>query len=177
VHGSRDLSSYIKARRGPSGSYLHNRIQPRIHQTLKILPPGEINMTQPIGCSIVIDFTHNQDQTSRSKGFTPSRAPNLGKSRSLLAWYPMSRANLLNSVNRKSLMVGIAEEAPRRPPCVRVYGQGNLLSESIMIKLVGFIFPILPSSDPLILTITIKLYVLDKVLHLLVFCVCLAGEW
>jgi hypothetical protein len=54
-----------------------------------------------------------QDQPSRSKGFTSLRAPNLGKSRLMFVWYPMSRANMQDSVNPKPLMVGIAEE-PRR---------------------------------------------------------------
>jgi hypothetical protein len=39
---------------------------------------------------------------------------NLGKSRSPLVWYPMSRANLQDSANHNPIMVGIAEEPPRQ---------------------------------------------------------------
>jgi hypothetical protein len=52
-----------------------------------------------------------------SKGFTLSRAPNLGKSLSLSVWYPMSRVSLQDSVKLKPLKVGIAEEHPRHVAC------------------------------------------------------------
>jgi hypothetical protein len=43
---------------------------------------------------------------------------NLGKSRSPLVWYPMSRANLQDSDNPKPIMMGIAEEPPHHLICV-----------------------------------------------------------
>jgi hypothetical protein len=78
------------------------------------LPPDEITTTQSIGCTIVIFFIDNQDQTSKSKGFTSSWAPNLGKSHLLLVWYPIARVNMQDFINPEPLMVGIAEEPPRQ---------------------------------------------------------------
>jgi hypothetical protein len=45
-------------------------------------------------------------------------APNLGKSRLMFVWSPLSHANLQHSVNPKPPMVGIPEE----PPCHIPYG-------------------------------------------------------
>jgi hypothetical protein len=66
------------------------------------------------GYPIVIVFiTINQEHTSRSKGFTSSRVPNLGKSCPFFACRTMSSANLQVSPNPKPRMVGTAEEPPR----------------------------------------------------------------
>jgi hypothetical protein len=72
----------------------HNRIQPCTHQNPRNLASRRDHQNTVYRLSHCIDFTHNQDQTCMRKGITSSRVPNLGKSRSLLAWYPMSRANL-----------------------------------------------------------------------------------
>jgi hypothetical protein len=65
VKDSRDLASYITARRGPAGSYLIITYNHTHTKTLETLPLYEITTTQPFGCPIVIDFTYNQDQVGR----------------------------------------------------------------------------------------------------------------
>ena len=61
-------------------------------------------------------------------GFYLPRAPNLGKITLCLSCFPMSSANLQDSINPKPLMVGIAEEPPRHHQIDKISSLNQLKS-------------------------------------------------
>ena len=103
----RDLASYIKARREPPGDTGH----PTRYCTLQ--PPRRDLAFGEYRDPVIIDSSINRDQTSRSKGITSRRAPNLGKPCSPCLPRTVVVANMQAPSNPKPLTEGIAEVTPR----------------------------------------------------------------